>query len=81
MRKETVLNENYLGIRIYRFYLKCTHCYTEITFKTDPKNHDYVLEYGATRNYEASRDNEKAEEALKALRDNDEEVYFFCLNM
>lgn len=46
MRKETVLNENYLGIRIYRFYFKCTHCYTEVTFKTDPKNHDYVVEFG-----------------------------------
>jgi len=49
MRKETVLNESYLGIRIYRFYLKCTHCYTEVTFKTDPKNHDYVLEFGGTQ--------------------------------
>lgn len=50
MRKETVLNENYLGIRIYRFYFKCTHCYTEVTFKTDPKNHDYVLEFGGNFN-------------------------------
>ncbi|EAR88092.1 cell cycle control protein cwf16, putative (macronuclear) [Tetrahymena thermophila SB210] len=73
MRKETVQNESYLGIRIYRFYFKCTHCYSELTFKTDPKNHDYVAEFGATRNYEASRDNEKAEEVLKKLRENDEE--------
>ncbi|KAL4493974.1 hypothetical protein ABPG72_021991 [Tetrahymena utriculariae] len=73
MRKETVQNESYLGIRIYRFYFKCTHCYCELTFKTDPKNHDYVAEFGATRNYEASRDNEKAEEVLKKLRENDEE--------
>jgi len=44
MRRETVWNENYLGIRIHRFYFKCTYCYAEITFKTDPKNHDYVVE-------------------------------------
>jgi len=56
MRKETCLDENYLGIRIYRFYVKCSTCYAHMTFKTDPKNHDYVVEHGATRNYEASRD-------------------------
>jgi hypothetical protein len=56
MRKENVLNEDYLGIRICRFYLKCTYCYSEITFKTDPKNHDYIVEHGAMRNYDAFRD-------------------------
>jgi len=44
MRKETVLNETYLEIAIFRFYLKCTYCYSEITFKTDPKNSDYIVE-------------------------------------
>lgn len=46
MMKETCLDESYLGIRIYRFYLKCTYCYNQVTFKTDPKNHDYVVEHG-----------------------------------
>lgn len=52
-RKEDVDNENYLGIRIYRFYIKCTRCLSEISFKTDPASTDYVIEAGATRNFMA----------------------------
>nr|SVE79821.1 EOG090X0G3U [Daphnia magna] len=52
-RKEDVENENYLGIRIYRFYIKCTRCLSEISFKTDPQSTDYVVEAGATRNFMA----------------------------
>ncbi|KAH8384768.1 hypothetical protein KR093_007888, partial [Drosophila rubida] len=52
-RKEDVENETYLGIRIYRFYIKCTRCLQEISFKTDPQNTDYEIEAGATRNFMA----------------------------
>merc|ERR1712217_502313 len=52
MRKEDVLYEDYLGIHIYRFYFKCPSCSSEITFKSDPKNCDYVVEYGALRTAE-----------------------------
>lgn len=52
-RKEDVENETYLGIRIYRFYIKCTRCLQEISFKTDPMNTDYEIEAGATRNFMA----------------------------
>ncbi|XP_073813932.1 splicing factor YJU2 [Musca autumnalis] len=52
-RKEDVEHETYLGIRIYRFYIKCTRCLQEISFKTDPKNTDYEIEAGATRNFMA----------------------------
>ena len=48
-RKEDVDNMNHLGLRIYRFYIKCTACLSEISFRTDPANTDYVLEAGATR--------------------------------
>lgn len=48
-RKETP-EERYLGIQIYRFYIKCTRCSGEIRFRTDPANQDYVCESGAHRN-------------------------------
>ena len=36
-RKETVQNEAYLGLPIFRFYIKCTCCLAEIIFKTDQR--------------------------------------------
>ena len=54
-RKETT-EEKYLNIPIYRFYIRCTRCSSEITFKTDPKNMDYTSERGAKRNFESWRD-------------------------
>ncbi len=59
-RKETT-DEKYLNITIYRFYIRCTRCSSEITFKTDPKNMDYTCERGAKRNFESWRDPESTE--------------------
>lgn len=70
-RMETVENETYLGLRIYRFYIRCTKCITEITFKTDPENTDYTMEHGATRNFEAHR--KLSEQVEKAKKDKEEE--------
>jgi hypothetical protein len=66
-RKETT-DEKYLTIPIYRFYIRCTRCSSEITFKTDPKNMDYSCERGAKRNFESWRDPESSE-----LKETDEE--------
>ena len=68
MRKETCNDDEYLGIKIFRFYFKCTRCYAEITMKTDPKNHDYIAEHGASRNYEPWRDIMHAENVLRSKR-------------
>ncbi len=38
-----------------RFYIRCTRCSAEITFKTDPKAMDYDCERGANRNFEVWR--------------------------
>ncbi|XP_075211576.1 splicing factor YJU2 isoform X2 [Lycorma delicatula] len=77
-RKEDVEGEDYLGIRIYRFYIKCTRCLQEISFKTDPKNTDYEIEAGATRNFMALKlaeeqaqreeDEKKEEEASNPMK-------------
>ncbi|KAF1945540.1 DUF572-domain-containing protein [Clathrospora elynae] len=63
-RKETT-EEKYYNIAIFRFYIRCTRCSGEITFKTDPKNMDYECERGAKRNFEPWREaklNEENEE-------------------
>merc|ERR1719323_1523152 len=61
---------NHLGLRIYRFYIKCTACLSEISFRTDPANTDYVLEAGATRNFEAlSKAEKQAELEEKAYQE------------
>ncbi|XP_062371781.1 splicing factor YJU2 [Sardina pilchardus] len=70
-RKETVQNEHYMGLPIFRFYIKCTRCLAEITFKTDPENTDYAMEHGATRNFQAEKLIE--EEEKKIQRDREEE--------
>jgi hypothetical protein len=60
-RKETT-EEKYYAISIFRFYIRCTRCSAEITFKTDPKNMDYTCERGAKRNSEPWREAQLAEE-------------------
>jgi len=76
-RKETT-DEKYFSIAIYRFYIRCTRCSGEITFKTDPKNMDYTCERGAKRNTEPWRMNgggvqESDEERLDRLEREEEE--------
>jgi len=48
-----------LGIQRFRFYIKCSDCARPITFLTDPKNTDYEMESGGTRNYEVWHDETK----------------------
>lgn len=67
-KKEDVEGEKYLGMQIFRFYMHCRKCSAEITYKTDPQNHDYQMEHGATRNFEAVKHEQSIEEALKAKR-------------
>ncbi|RYO79222.1 hypothetical protein DL762_008270 [Monosporascus cannonballus] len=54
---------------------QCTRCSAEITFKTDPKNQDYVCEKGAKRNTEPWRagPEETDEERLDRLEREEEE--------
>ncbi|OUM66678.1 hypothetical protein PIROE2DRAFT_53538 [Piromyces sp. E2] len=63
----------YLTIKIYRFYIRCPRCSAEITFKTDPKNADYVCEHGALRNFDSSREERILGEEMKLERQQQEE--------
>lgn len=67
-RKETT-EDKYLSITIFRFYIRCTRCSAEITFKTDPKNMDYECERGAKRNFEPWRAAKLAEETEEEMLD------------
>ncbi|TKA29585.1 hypothetical protein B0A50_03598 [Salinomyces thailandicus] len=67
-RKETT-EEKYYNITIFRFYIRCTRCSAEITFKTDPKHMDYECERGARRNFEVWREAKLAEETEEEMLD------------
>ncbi|CAE5957719.1 unnamed protein product [Arabidopsis arenosa] len=71
-RKEDVIGETYLGIQIFRFYFKCTKCSAELTMKTDPQNSDYIVESGASRNYEPWRAEDEEVDKDKQKRDAEE---------
>ncbi|CAG2177654.1 unnamed protein product [Oppiella nova] len=83
-RKETVEEETYLGLKVFRFYFKCPRCMAEITFKTDPRNMDYevrvvdsrllvvvVVEHGATPNFKALKLAEQ--QAVQEEKDREED--------
>lgn len=71
-RKENAEGEEYLGIRIHRFYIRCPVCLTEIIFKTDPKNTDYVIETGAFRTLQAEHLAKMEEERLHQEKEENE---------
>merc|ERR1719203_1413170 len=72
-KTEAIKGEEYLGLKVYRFYGRCRHCWAEFTFKTDPKNSDYTMESGGKRTYEAWKDADQMEAQLKAEKERDAE--------
>ena len=73
-RKEDMPGEDYMGIRKFRFYIKCSVCSAEITFCTDPKNSDYECESGALRNFEMWRENDKIVEEDEKVREEEDKI-------
>lgn len=52
-KKETIEDQSYNNLMIFRFYIKCPRCMSPIIFKTNPKNASYEVEHGATENFMA----------------------------
>ncbi|CAH8610544.1 unnamed protein product [Heterobilharzia americana] len=71
-RMETAENVDYLGLRHYRFYIRCPICCAEIIWRTDLENGDYMLESGAKRNFEALKTAEELE--VKRQAEEEEEL-------
>eukprot|EP00834_Sanchytrium_tribonematis_P002684 NODE_88_length_21789_cov_0.534440.p11 type:complete len:230 gc:universal NODE_88_length_21789_cov_0.534440:18036-18725(+) len=65
-RKEHT-HQFFMTIEIFRFYIKCTLCSTEIIFATDPENADYTIIKGAKRSAEPHAE-EKKQRILKDIR-------------
>nr|CUU99742.1 hypothetical transcript [Hymenolepis microstoma] len=68
-RMETAEGVDYLGLRHYRFYIRCPGCCAEIIWRTDLESNDYVIESGAKRNFEALKTAEEMEAKKAALEE------------
>lgn len=66
-REEQVIGETYLGIKIHRFYFKCTNCCAELILKTDSQNLSYVVESGATHVNDQREEEKQDEESGDAI--------------
>ena len=75
-KKESMkgIEGKYLGIQRFRFYIKCSDCSRPITFLTDPKNTDYEMESGGTRNYEVWHDERKTNEEMERKFEEEEKL-------
>ena len=63
-RQEEAIGMEWMGLKRWRFYLKCSSCCQEMTFLTDPENDHYVTEHGCTRNFEPWRVKEEVNKIL-----------------
>jgi hypothetical protein len=67
-KKETVAGDEYLGLKTFRFVMKCSGCNAYFSIKTDLRESSYEVEYGVSRNFEPSREKRKAAAEEKEAR-------------
>lgn len=60
--RKSFTGDNYLGIRIFRFKMRCKGCPASFSIRTDPKNSDYECESGVRRNFEPWREAEQLQQ-------------------
>ena len=73
-KKEMIQGEEYMRIRKFRFHIHCSVCSAVIVFKTDPKNSDYEMESGGSRNFEVWRDDTAAVEQMEKEREEEDTI-------
>merc|ERR1712032_1028335 len=62
-KKEDVDDDDmYLGIKKFRFHMKCSGCGSMFSIKTDPENGDYEVEIGCKRLFEVWKKTDADEE-------------------
>lgn len=65
--------DDYLGIRIFRFTMRCKGCPAPFAILTDPKNSDYSCESGVRRNFEPWREADEADQDANDERSRQDE--------
>ena len=73
-RLEVANNKSYLGIKVWRLYMKCTSCSIELTILTDPKNDDYQCESNCRSTFDSlkiEQDAETVEQLIKKSEKHD----------
>ncbi|CCF57973.1 hypothetical protein KAFR_0D03250 [Kazachstania africana CBS 2517] len=78
-KKELLPNKYLEKIKVYKFTIRCPRCTNSISFRTDPKSADYVMESGGIRSYvkrkeeEFKSKEESVDETLERLAKRNEE--------
>lgn len=73
-KKETVEDQTYNNLLIFRFYIKCTRCMATIIFRTNPKEQGYEVEHGATENFMALKMAEKQAQEEAIAEEEEEKI-------
>lgn len=73
-KKETVEDETYNSVMIYRFYIKCPRCMATIIFRTNPKEQGYEVEHGATENFMALKMAERQAQEEAEAEEEEEKI-------
>lgn len=73
-KKETVEDETYNNLMIFRFYIKCPRCMATIIFRTNLKDQGYEVEHGATENFMAAKMAEKQAQEEAEAEEKEEKI-------
>lgn len=73
-KKETIEDQTYNNLMIFRFYIKCPRCMATIIFRTNPKEQGYEVEHGATENFMALKMAEKQAQEEEEAEKEEEKI-------